>query len=193
MALPAPPSQAEIFASVYGTWRLFIGDQAGLSFFGSGRDGFWRACWALAAVLPLNLMLYALQASGNPEVALSFEGMLRLSVAVVIAWYGFALAVHYALPVIDRDERFFDYMIADYWSSVPAMALQFIAVAIAATGLLSVAAGNTLTVVAFGASLWLRAQVARLALDVSWGMTIGVVVASLMFNGFVAALFARGL
>ncbi len=188
MALPAPPSHAEIVSSGFGTWRLFIGDSTALSYFGSGSAGFWRACWALAAVLPLSVILYLLR----PDGTITVGGLLGWSVAIVIAWYGFALAVHYVVPVIDRDERYFDYMIAEYWSSVPALVVQVVALALAVSGLFSEAVSNAINVAAFGATLWLRAQVIRIALDVNWGMTIGLVIAYLMFEGVVLTLFARG-
>lgn len=191
MALPPVPSQAEIAASVYGTWRLFIGDRGGLTYFGAGETAFWRSCWVLAAVLPLNLLIYVIQASGS-DMAVSLGLLVQISIAVVIAWYGYALAAWYVLPALDRSGRFFDYMIPEFWSSLPTIVIQFVAIALEQSDLLPGALGKLLTVGSFGAALWLRAQVMRLALDLSYGVAVGLVIGSLVFHALIAALVIPG-
>lgn len=188
MALPPIPSQAEVAASIYGTWRLFLGDKAGLGFFGSGETGFWRACWVLAAVLPINLVIYLTQAMGTDGAPVSVGALAQLGFAVVIAWYGFALAVYFALPALDREGRYFDYMIPEFWSSLPTIAIQFVAIALELSGVLPGSLGKVLTIASFGAALWLRAQIIRLALDVSYGVAVALVIASLVFHALIAAV-----
>lgn len=191
MALPPIPTQAEIAASFYGSWRLFIGDRAGLGYFGTGEDAFWRSCWVLAAVLPLNLLIYVIQASGN-DLPVSIVLLAQISVAVVIAWYGYALAVWYVLPALDRSGRYFDYMIPEFWSSLPTIVIQCVAIALEQSDILPGSLGKLLTIGSFGAALWLRSQVMRLALDVSYGMAVGLVIGSLIFHAVVAALVIPG-
>ena len=191
MALPTIPSQSEVVASIYGTWRLFLGDKGGLGYFGSGESGFWRSCWVLAAVLPLNLVIYLTQVAGS-DAPLSVGLLAQLGFAVVIAWYGYAIVVYYVLPVLDRETRYFDYMIPEYWSSVPTIVIQFVAIALSQSDLLPGSVGKVLTIGSFGASLWLRAQIMRLALDVSYGMSVGLVIGSLVFHAMIAAVLIPG-
>ncbi|MDF1794132.1 MAG: hypothetical protein P1U88_19625 [Thalassobaculaceae bacterium] len=189
--MPPIPSQAEAVASVYGTWRLFLGEKDGLGFFGSGVSGFWRSCWVLAAVLPLNLLIYLTQVAGS-DVPLSFGLMVQLGFAVVIAWYGYALAAFYVLPTIDRVGRYYDYMIPEFWSSLPTIVIQFAAILLEQSDLLPGSVGKMLTIASFGASLWLRAQIIRLALDVSYGISVGLVIGSLVFHAVIATVLIPG-
>jgi hypothetical protein len=192
VALPPVPSQTEVAASVYGTWRLFLGDRGGLGFFGTGRTAFWRACWVLAAVLPINLLIYLIQlVSLDRPVALG--SLALLGFAVVIAWYGYALLVHYVLPWIDRQERYHDYMIPEFWSSLPTVVIQFLAIALDETGLLPGSTGEVLTIASFGAALWLRAQIIRLSLDVTYGQAVALVIGSLVFHAVIAGVLIPSL
>ena len=191
MALPPIPSQAEVAASVYGTWRLLLGDRNGLGYFGKGQSAFWRSCWVLAAVLPLNLLMVMAQASvdGTP---LTLGTLALVGFTVVIAWYGYALAFHYVLPSIDRVDRYYDYMIPEFWSSLPTVVLQVIAIVLELSDVLPGSLGKVLTIGTFGAALWLRAQILRLSLDITYGTAVGLVVGSLVFNAVLAALLIPG-
>ena len=189
--MPPFPRQAEIVASVYGTWRLLLGDKSGLGYFGTGPSGFWRSCWVLAAVLPLNLLIFAIQSSAA-DAPISLGLLVLVGLTVVIAWYGYALAVHYVLPSVDRVERYYDYMIPEFWSSLPTVVIQFVCIALEMGDLLPGSLGKILTIGSFGAALWLRAQIIRLALDVSYGISVGLVIGSLVFNAVLAALLIPG-
>ncbi|WP_420563816.1 hypothetical protein [Thalassobaculum sp.] len=191
MALPPIPSQSEVAASVYGTWRLLLGDRGGLTYFGSGEAGFWRSCWVLGAVLPLNLLIYVIQAS-TTDAPFSLGLLALVGFTVVIAWYGYALAAHYVLPALDRSERYYDYMIPEFWSSLPVVVVQFVAIALESTGALPGSLGKVLTVASFGGALWLRAQIIRLSLDVGYGVSVGLVIGSLVFNAVLAAMLIPG-
>lgn len=191
MALPPIPTQAEAAASVYGTWRLLLGDRSGFSYFGTGENGFWRSCWVLAAVLPLNLLIFVIQASVT-DAPLSLGLLALVGFTVVIAWYGYALAVHYVLPSVDRVERYYDYMIPEFWSSLPTVVIQFVCIALETADLLPGSLGKVLTIASFGGALWLRAQIIRLALDVSYGVAVGLVIGSLVFNAVLAAILIPG-
>jgi|GEM_PF-623061 len=178
MALPPFPTQTEMAASLYGTWRLFLGDKAGLGFFGSGRSGFWRACWVLALVLPIALLSHLVRAAGADETAITLAGLARFGFSFTIVWYGYALVVHYVAPALDRDDRFFDYMIPEYWSSLPASVLLLVAITLNAAGVIPDSLSQVVLTVCFGTVLWLRAQIIRLALDVSYGTAVGLTIAS---------------
>lgn len=191
MALPPIPSQSEVAASVYGTWRVLLGDRGGLSYFGTGQTGFWRSCWVLAAVLPLNLLIYMIQASAS-DTPFSLSLLALVGFTVVIAWFGYALAAYYVLPSIDRAERYYDYMIPEFWSSLPTVVIQFVAIALATSDMLPGSLGKVLTIASFGGALWLRAQIIRLSLDVSYGVSVGLVVGSLVFNAVLAAALIPG-
>ena len=191
MALPPIPSQAEVAASVYGTWRLLLGDKRGLGYFGTGQSGFWRSCWVLAVVLPLNLLMVMAQSSAD-DAPITLGTLALVGFTVAIAWYGYALAVHYVLPSIDRVDRYYDYMIPEFWSSLPTVALQFIAIVLELSDILPGSLGKVLTIGTFGAALWLRAQIIRLSLDVTYGTAVGLVVGSLVFNAVLAALLIPG-
>ncbi|WPZ34947.1 hypothetical protein T8K17_02115 [Thalassobaculum sp. OXR-137] len=191
MALPPIPSQSEIAASVYGTWRLLLGDKGGLSYFGAGEGAFWRSCWVLAAVLPLNLLIFLIQ-SAAVDAPLSFGQLVMVGLTVVIAWYGYALAAHYVLPSLDRSERYYDYMIPEFWSSLPTVVVQFVCIGLETADMLPGSLGKILTVGSFGAALWLRAQILRLSLDITYGAAVGLVIGSLVFNAVLAAILIPG-
>jgi hypothetical protein len=193
MALPPIPTQAEAIAAMYGTWRLLLGDRSGLSYFAASEPGFWRASWVLAAVLPLNILIFLTRSTTENGPDASLGGLAMLIMAVVIAWFGYALAANYALPALDRDEKYFDYMIPEFWSSLPIIFLQFIAIGLAGSGLLPGSIGTFLTVASLGTELWLRAQIIRLSLDLSYGVSAALVVAGLLFHALIAAVFTRAM
>jgi hypothetical protein len=70
--------------------------------------------------------------------------------------------------------------------------IQFLAIALEMSDLLPGSLGKVLTIGSFGAALWLRAQIIRLALDVSYGVAVGLVVGSLVFNAVIAAILIPG-
>ena len=48
----ALPNQVEVASSLYGCWRLFLGDERGAGHFRGGEDGFWSGAWAVVLTIP---------------------------------------------------------------------------------------------------------------------------------------------
>jgi hypothetical protein len=177
-ALPPKPTTGEAAAAMYGLWRLFIGQKDGLGYFAASESGFWRACWIVVLVLIAAVVLNAMGALTAESRVLSLGGLALAELRVVVTWFGYALAVYYVLPLLEREERYFDYIVPEFWSSIPLVAL----------AILFSPFGNAMAFVLLGGSIWLRVQIIRLSLDLPVGTAIGLTFGAILFEDLIALL-----
>lgn len=118
------PRGAELWQALYGAWRFALADRNALHYFDLSHRGTWRSFWAAAYCYPAFLLERWLEVPTD-NVASSGLGHVLLieSIAYVISWTAFPLAVLALCRGLRREERGFDFITAYNWSIVLQIAL----------------------------------------------------------------------
>lgn len=184
------PSLSEILYALNGALRVFRGDRGGFANFRPGVEGFWTAAWAALICLPGHLFVVGIRISDESGQGTGLGLFLVEALVFTIVWFAYALVVHYALPLIAREDRYFDYMNAVFWTAVPQVYLQLFVVFLEAGGLLPEPLIGLMTIGVLIAVLWYRWFVAKVTLDIPAGMAVVVVIATLFFEFILTALLS---
>jgi len=168
---------AEAWLALTGALRLARGDANGLAYFDASEQGFWQSFRAGALCYPLYLILLAFPIEiGTPEQIDPLRQLVVETIHYVISWVAFPLLM---LPVVDRlqrNDRFFGFMVAYNWCQLPQMVV-FTMVALAgAAGLLSAEGVLIADLVVGIAALFYEWYIARVALAVSRSQAMIVIV-----------------
>jgi hypothetical protein len=182
----------DLSAGIYGAWRLARFDPRGLNYFDSSDSGFWRSFWAAVIAAPAYALVVALNLSDNDPVVDVTRLVLIESVAYVMGWTAFPLAMATLAKKLDRSHHYTRYIVASNWGGVIEMTAFLPAVAIA-TGAPGLQILPSLVALAMFGYQW---YIARLALDVTpvqailpvtlnfaLGLTISIVARILILNG----------
>jgi hypothetical protein len=114
----------EVRLALVGALRLAKGDRGGLSCFDRSLDGFWRSFRAAVIAYPLYLMLLTMRVTiAEWQRSGGFYIIVVETIAYVIAWVAFPLAMLTVTRWINRSHRFFDFMVPYNWSQLPQSAL----------------------------------------------------------------------
>lgn len=155
-----------------GALRLAQMDQTGLEFFDRSVSGFWRAFYAAALVLPI----YAATLLVIGKVASDPSLWLIEAAGYVVGWLAFPCLMLTLADLMDRRQRYFDFMVPYIWAAVPQNALLCGMTLLSATGLLPDDVGSLLRIGAFFCVLAYKWYIARVGLEVTSGAALGVVV-----------------
>jgi hypothetical protein len=192
------PSLAEATHYLRGAWRVFRYDRGGLEHFANTLDSFWQSFWCAVFVAPLwalGLFLRTTRAA-EPATTPSPDDVDRLSaalpriaavetIAYVMAWIVFPLAMAYLVRLLDREDRYFGYFTAYNWAIAPQVALTVIAGALLSTGLFPGALGMAIDLAAMGYGFGVLWFLARNALDLPPGTAALIVAIDVLLNQFV--------
>ncbi|EKE75831.1 hypothetical protein [Oceanibaculum indicum] len=169
------PSQAEIAKALYGAWRLARFDARGLEYFDRSLDGFWKSFFAAAIAAPAHFGLLALAGGDSPIAIGGLFGLLREAAIYAISWLAFPLVMVYVARHLDREERYFDYMVAYNWASLLQIVAFLLVSALAVGGVFPDALAGFATMLIFVAILIYQWFIARTGLAIGAGAAVAVV------------------
>ena len=178
----------ETVYSIFGAYRLAMLDKTGLSYLDRSPEGAIRSFNAALIVLPAYAVLVVLRLwDVLPDVSLlrfiTVEGL-----AYVISWSAFPLVMFYISGLLDRSERYFDFLSAYNWSSVIQMGLYLPVVAIADSGLMPEGVGEGLVLAVTMLVLMYQWFIARTTLDINGGSAAGVVLLDMILAVFITGV-----
>ena len=184
---------SEVQLAFAGTFRLARGDRRGLSYFDRSLDGFWRSFRAAAICYPLYLVLLTMRTTvADWQSAGGGLIVLVQTIAYVISWVAFPLAILTLVRRLDREEHFFDFMVPYNWFQLP-QSLLFVLIGLESeTGVLGSATAQAIEAVAVIAVLAYEWFLARVALDTP-GPAAALVVAIDVIIGVVVDRVASSL
>lgn len=108
----------EVARSLYGAYRLARFDPSGMDFFNKTPDGFWRSFFAAAIVAPVyGAFLVARFATGE-VTAPAARFMAVEIIAYVVSWVLYPILMASLARVLDRENRYMEYIIAYNWAGV---------------------------------------------------------------------------
>jgi len=176
----------EVRLALFGALRLAKGDRGGLSCFDRSLDGFWRSFRAAVIAYPLYLILLMMrvtviewQRSGGWYIV-TVE-----TIAYVIAWVAFPLAMITVTRWIDRTHRFFDFMVPYNWSQLPQSALFVLVGLEAESGVLGTQLAQVIDLAAAIAVLVYEWFIARVSLETTASAAAFVVLVDLVLGALV--------
>lgn len=175
MALLPPISAREIATSLYGATRLARADPRGIDFFDDTVEAFWKSFWAAAIAAPAFALLIVLDLSETPVTSGALRILLIECVAYVAGWAAFPLAMHYVAEIIDREEQYIRYIVANNWGSVLQVSLYLFVSAFLALDVLPHGFAIAVSLAAYGAIFLYQWFVARVGLELSRGGAAGIV------------------
>ncbi|MCR9174790.1 MAG: hypothetical protein NXI19_02180 [Alphaproteobacteria bacterium] len=181
------PTQTEIASSLYGCWRLFLGDETGLQYFRRDLDGLWSALWALVFAVPVYVLKIALDLGGESVTLLGFDGMVIEAEILVLSGVIYALAIYYILPALERESRYFDYMVAYLWVGMAQVYIHTVPSILRAIGVIPDQGASFMAVVLVLAMLWWSWFMTRTALNVNGGQA-GIILAGTVIYEFILAI-----
>ena len=173
----------EVRLALVGALRLAKGDRGGLSCFDRSLDGFWRSFRAAVIAYPLYLILLMMRVTiAEWERSGGFYIIVVETIAYVIAWVAFPLAMLTVTRWLNRSHRFFDFMVPYNWSQLPQSAL-FVLVGLQSTSdAISAQPAQVIEIAAAIAVLAYEWFVARVALETTASAAALVVLVDLVLG-----------
>jgi hypothetical protein len=173
----------EMRLALVGALRLAKGDRGGLSCFDRSLDGFWRSFRAAVIAYPLYLILLVMRVTiAEWERSGGFYIIVVETIAYVIAWVAFPLAMLTVTRWLNRSHRFFDFMVPYNWSQLPQSAL-FVLVGLQSTSdAISAQPAQVIEIAAAIAVLVYEWFIARVALETTAAAAALVVLVDLVLG-----------
>jgi len=182
----------EASIAMSGAWRLARFDAAGLEFFDNTVEAFWRSFYAALVVLPAYAILFALRFHGVAVTSGPVTVFVVESIAYVIAWTAFPLAMFHLSRRLGRSKLYCRYIVAYNWATVLQITLLLIVTGITQTDLLPRGLAALLTMIAMIGIMCYQWFIARSALEVTPPVAVGIVlldlVISILLEGYANSL-----
>lgn len=131
-----PPSFEEISRGVFGALMLARGEPRGVDLIDRSPGGAARSFYAAVMMLPIYAVVEAVQLSGRTVQAGALQVLAVEAITYVIGWTAFLAAMTWICPLIQRDDRFLDFVATYNWVTLVQMALYFPVAMLVATGVL---------------------------------------------------------
>ncbi len=180
---------SELFAALYGAWRLARLDPRGQDHFDASITGFWRSFQAAVIVAPGYVFLIMLNLDQPNITAGAGRLILVEGLAYVISWTAFPLAMVSLAHRLKRDQNYIRYIVAHNWANVLQVAVFLPAALI--TQVVGPSA-RILTVAVMMAIFLYQWYVARTVLSITPLQATGIVLINL-FLDVVITLIANGM
>ncbi|MEM9223522.1 MAG: hypothetical protein AAGB11_14140 [Pseudomonadota bacterium] len=179
---------AEVRRSFGGAVALFLGRADGLNALDCSVAGFWRSFLTFVFILPLNaLTIYVLV---RPEENISFAPeFIRQVPALLVSWVAFPIALALAAKPLGISARYTSYVVARNWCAPLWSAILTVPLLFQGAGWLSEEGTFVLWIPAWLIVLRAHYLVMRIALAVTPGVAIALVLADVALSFCVIAIF----
>ena len=182
------PSLEEIVSSIRGLFRLAAGDPDGLNDLNLTAEGFWRSFFAGVMIFPLllgaqaGLIRASRAASGNGA---EVPGLAQYFVIFLLSWFGFVLIMIPVARLLAVADRYAVFIIAWNWRQIVDALLILPPVLLAGLGLMPFGFAQNVAGIASLAVLALGWWIAHVALGVSKGAAVAVIILEVVCFAFV--------
>jgi hypothetical protein len=115
---PITAPASEILSSIYGAYRLALGDKKGLDYLNISYVGFWQSFTAAMLIIPPFMLLLCLRYFVNDSDVNLLRFFSVHSIAYIIGWVAFPLLIFYLNNIFNNGQRYIRYIVAYNWASV---------------------------------------------------------------------------
>ena len=183
-----PLTTSAILMALNGAYRLARFDRSGLELFDRSPEGALNSFYAAVVVLPVYALLLAIRLWGQVDDTPMLQILTVESIAYVVSWTAFPLALHRIAGLMGRAERYPGALTAYNWSAVIQMAVYAPVMVLSATGLLPSALSEGLVFGVMMAMLTYQWFVLRTALDLSGLAAAALVMIDLFLSAVITDL-----
>ncbi|MBM3513657.1 MAG: hypothetical protein FJX59_08075 [Alphaproteobacteria bacterium] len=179
-------SARQLASALYGVWLLLRWDAGGFNYIDRTFGGFWRSYLVAIALGPVYFAhsIVAFQPSKTgPAFGLY---MATESIAYVMSWTVFPFVMITVARSLDRDSRYFEYMVAYNWFQLAVGLVALPITILTDMQLIVPESGAFLNLVVLAAFFAYGTFIARTALDITAVTAVGVV-----FLDFILSLIVR--
>jgi hypothetical protein len=176
------PSLSETLKSIYGVFLISRLHPGAPAMFNLSVDGFWKSLFAAVLVLPPHVLVTMRTVKDNPDAVFGLGDVVIDLLIYVIIWLAYPVLMISITQVINRRERFLDYIVPYNWAMVP---IGYFVGAITWLGLQGYIERDTeinLFIIAYAVVSLLLAEIARRQLQVGPLIAFGVVILDITFN-----------
>jgi hypothetical protein len=181
------PSIREVILSLYGVWRLASLDRKGLDCLDASAAGAARSFWAAVLIAPFYAVMVA--AGGGAHTG-GIRFVLAESIAYVVTWTAYPVAVEWLSGRLGCRDRFEGYLAAYNWSMVLQNALALPIGILARLGVLPPDVAQALWLLVFTLIVGYVFFIARAALGVGAMTAAGLVMLDVMLSAFIDVVAA---
>lgn len=183
--------------STIAACRLAVRDPQAWNEFDLTTDGFFRSFMALLLVAPLNILfdlfvrrLAQTRALSEGKSTLASQyglgEMLFSTATLAIEWLIFPLAALFLLRLLNLSHRYGTLVIAHNWGRVVTEFFNLPTIFLFSLGLISHQSAFDLLFITLGLTLYYRFYIAQSALEVGWGLAMGIAILELLLTIFFA-------
>ena len=145
-------------------------------------DGFWKSLFAAVLVLPPHVLMTMRNVQDAPEVRYNLGDIITDLLIYVIIWLAYPVLMIAVTKVIDRQERFLDYIVPYNWAMVPVGYFLGVITWLGMFGHVERDTEINLFIIGYAVVTLLLAEIARRQLQIGPFMAFGIVVLDIIFN-----------
>ena len=181
-------TKQNIYEGLYAAWHLLLRDRSAVALFDDSVSGFWKSFVSAAIIFPIYVALLLLGIA-EFETSRSFFAVILLHIEFfIIRAVIWPLAMHYVVQALDRDEKYFLYVVAYNWANVVMNVIYFFAIIILLASPLSAVSQDAIGLVIFITLMIYQIFVTRVTLDIHLGPAIGLVICEFMIHKAIVSL-----
>jgi len=188
-------SLGEIRAALDGSWLLLRNRSEGMAFFDQSIQGFWRSFSVIVLLLPAFLVsglaekqFYFDENMFHPDAFPNGAYWTAQMLALGLDWITFPVLLALLARPIGISHRYVSFIVARNWTSLLASIPYLIIYLAFLLGVISPGISVLLSFFCLLAVLWYRFLVARIALQATISLSIGVVVLDIVLTLVIAQL-----
>lgn len=173
------PSLAEISSALTGSLLIARRDPSALGYFNMTVDGFWRSFAAILLVAPIYLAISGLNPGAiEGEPIREEDGISAVTRLIVLGveWVAYPIAMVLVARLLGLQQHYAGYIIVYNWSSVPAMAVLLPPFLLFNFGFIGAKSLFSLFIALSLAVAYYRWLIARMALQVTPAIAVGIVI-----------------
>ena len=175
----------EMGSAVFGAYRLACRDPGGMAFFNNSREGAIKSFYAAALLVPFYIAFITMRWWDEMDVLSPVYIFTIEFLRLVIVWTAFPVLMISISKWIDREERYFAYLVAANWATVLTMLLRFPVVLTLRFELLPESIVKLLSFAVITLVLVYFWYVKKTALDIAGGMAAGLTAAEFFLGALI--------
>ncbi|WP_422374841.1 hypothetical protein [Roseibium sp.] len=191
-------SLGEIRAALDGSWLLLRNRPEGMAFFDQSIQGFWRSFAVVFLLLPVFLAggqaekkLYFSENLFHPDAFPNDSFWFAQAVGLGIDWLALPVLLAIVAVPIGVSNRYVPFIVARNWTSLLASIPYLITYLLFLLGVISPGITILLSLTCLVVVVWYRYQVARIALQSTVSVTVGVVVLDVLLTLVIAQIVGQ--
>ena len=175
----------ELTRGIYGAYRLARFDPRGMTYFDISVDGFWKSFYAAALILPLYAILLAFQYQNPVLETHPLRFILVEGIGYSIHWTAFPVIMISLVRLFDRVGHYMRFIIAYNWAEVIQSFISLPFAIMIEMDLISREAGTVIWLMLISAFMFYVWFITRVALNITPGTAVGIVVFDFLLGIFV--------